>query len=447
MTRSPNRRSRLRRSTKLAVSTQVAALVAAVLALAAAPFGISSSAAGTSSSGATALVTAYAPSSAHPFSDPIWFPLRNPVRISCVKTNCQGDAGGDYHGYWAIDFLGQRGDPVYAAGGGVFHVGANVKTCSTTAVSAGVWGWVDHGGGRVTKYNHLDSIVATEGQLVTPQTVIGKMGHWGDIAPCATNYLHFEVRDGGITGTRVNPKSLYACTASGRVSLPQIFNGATSFDALPKVAFTTPAGTSSCIADVWNRTPAQPVVTALRAPSSAKLTWSTPPAGTTYVRVAVQLWSTTLSGWNKPVYTTLSGAPTGTTIPGLTNGRKYRITVTHRNGYGWSAWSTARTVVPASVPSAPVAPRFLTSPTRDYVHYGWWKSNANGSTVTSYTTQVRCYRNGAYRPWTTRTTNGSTYYYNHRGLTGYAKCQVRVRATNGMGVSAWSTTSTIRKSP
>jgi hypothetical protein len=446
VTRSPNRRSRLRRAPRVGVGPQLTALLAAIVALVAVPFGVVTSSAGAVPLGAETLVT-YAPSSAHPFSDPIWLPLRTPARISCVKTNCLNSSGGDYHGYWAIDFIGQRGDPVYAAGGGVFHVGANSKTCSTTSSqSAGVWAWVDHGGGRVTKYTHLDTLVATDGQLVTPQTVIGKMGHWGDVSPCTANYLHFEVRERGITGPRVNPGSLLACTASGRVSLPGVFNGATSFDALPKGAFTTPAATSACITDVWNSTPPRPPLTVARKPSAAKLTWGTPPAGTTSVRVATQLWSPSLSAWNSPVYTTVSGAPSGTTLTGLTNGRKYRIVVTHKNASGYSAWSVARTVVPATVPSAPKAPRFLTSPTRDYVHYGWWKSNANGAAVTGYTTQVRCYRDGRYRAWTTKYVGASTYYYNHRGLTGYATCQVRVRATNGMGVSAWSTTSTIRKS-
>ena len=449
-------RSRARDAIRVGGPVQRAALVVAVLALVAAPVGVATRTAGAAPLGGSVLAVAplggaalaadLATSSAHPFSDPLWFPLRNPARISCVKSNCDSSDGADWHGYWAIDFLGTQGDPVHAAGAGVFHIGANDRTCGTTAVTAGVWGWVDHGGGRVTKYNHLDSIVATEGQLVTPQTVIGRMGHWGDIAPCGTNYLHFEVREGGITGTRVNPGSLFACTPAGRVSLPGIFNGATSFDALPKVAFTSPASTSSCVTAAWNSTPPQPSLTVARAASSARLTWSTPPVGTTSVRVATQLWSPSLSAWNNPVYTTVSGAPTGTTLAGLTNGRTYRITVTHKNASGYSPWSAARTVVPATVPSTPVAPRFLTSPTRDYVHYGWWKSTDNGTPVTSYTTQVRCYKNGAYRAWTTRTTNASTYYYNHRGLTGYTTCQVRVRATNAMGVSSWSRTSTIRKS-
>ena len=82
---------------------------------------------------------------------------------------------------------------------------------------------------RITKYNHLDSITATEGQLVTPTTVIGLMGHSGDVMPCTTNYLHFEVRSGGVTGVRVNPGSLLACTGQGRIRMPDAL-GATTWD-------------------------------------------------------------------------------------------------------------------------------------------------------------------------------------------------------------------------
>lgn len=401
--------------------------------------------------GAAARVVAVAPAAAgtviptHPYSDPTWLPLRNPARISCVRTNCLTSTGEHYHGYWAIDFLGHRGDPVHAAGAGIFHVGANDRTCGKTTASAGVWGWVDHGGGRVSKYNHLDTIVATEGQYVTPDTVIATVGHWGDVAPCTTDYLHFEVREGGITGTRVDPGSLSVCTSSGRVSLPGAFNGATSFDALPKVAFTTPASTSRCITDSWHSTPPRPTLTAVSGPSSAALTWSAPPAGTTSVRVSTQLWSTTHRAWVKPVYTTVSGTSKGTTVTGLLNGRSYRITVTHQNSAGYSAWSAARTVVPATVPSVPEAPRFLTAPTRDYAHYGWYKSADNGSPTTQYVSQVRCSRGGEFTAWKTAYTVPTVYYHNHRGLTGYTTCQLRVRAENAVGPSGWSVVSTLHK--
>ena len=184
---------------------------------------------------------------AHPFSDPLWLPLRNPARVSCAMSNC---TKGTYHGYWAIDLVGAKGDPVYAAGAGVLHVGDVDPGCKTSAtdIEAGTWVWVDHGGGRITRYYHLDSITATEGQRVTPTTVIGLMGHSGDVVPCTTNYLHFEVRSGGVTGVRVNPGSLLACTGQGRIRLPDAF-GATTWDdpMLPGRKVSTPVTTSSCI--------------------------------------------------------------------------------------------------------------------------------------------------------------------------------------------------------
>ncbi len=69
-------------------------------------------------------------------------------------------------------------------------------------------------------------------------------------------------------------------------------------------------------------------------------------------------------------------------------------------------------------------PRFLTSPTRDYVHYGWWKSADNGSAVTELRAARRCLRNGVVRGLGLRDGGpGSVYYTNFRGLAGLTACQ------------------------
>ena len=226
--------------------------------------------------------------------------------------------------------------------------------------------------------------------------------------------------------------------------MPAVFK-VSSFDSLTKLKSSTPSASSGCITPDWNSTPAAPAATVARRSSAAALSWGTPPSGVTSVRVATQLWSPSVGRWNDPTYTTYTGAPSGGTISGLTNGRTYRMSVAFRNAAGFSAWSASRTVVPATVPSAPKAPRFLTSPTPKYVHFGWWKSADNGSAVTSYQSQFRCYRSGAYTPWRASNVSGSTYYYNHQGLSAYSLCQVRVKAVNSMGSSAWSKTGTIRK--
>ena len=95
------------------------------------------------------------------------------------------------------------------------------------------------------------------------------------------------------------------------------------------------------------------------------------------------------------------------------------------------------------MPSVPTAPRFLTSPTRDYVHFGWWKSTANGSEVTSYRAARRCVTHGVYGVWVYVDVHGSVYYTNFRGLAGTTTCRTKVRAPNRVGHSGWSKVSTI----
>lgn len=160
-------------------------------------------------------------SAAHPSSDPLWLPLRTAATIGCAVSNCPTSS----HHYWAIDFIGRRGEPIYSAGAGIAHVGGTSGggCSSTSSVGDGNWIWVDHGGGLVTKYHHLDKILISNGQRVSPATEIATMGHSGDVRPCTTNYLHFEIRKDGLTGPRVAIPSMAACSSRGRVDLPRLY--------------------------------------------------------------------------------------------------------------------------------------------------------------------------------------------------------------------------------
>ena len=57
---------------------------------------------------------------------------------------------------------------------------------------------------------HLDKVVATEGEHVTPDTVIGLMGASGN-ANCKTAYTDIEWRADRVGGTREPIPSMTAC--------------------------------------------------------------------------------------------------------------------------------------------------------------------------------------------------------------------------------------------
>lgn len=389
---------------------------------------------------------AVAPTATHPYSDPVWLPVRVPARVGCTKVACDN---GPAHGFFAIDFTGKRNDPIYAAGAGIAHIGGNSGGCSTTSsVERGRWVWVDHGAGVVTHYRHLNAITVSEGARVTPETMVGKMGASGDIAPCTGNYLHFEVRHGGTTGVPVDPGQLKTCVNSQVVSVPAIY-GATSWDdplVHPKSRLYTPTATGSCIGSPWLSTPAAPKVTATRGDRSATVTWTVAPRGVDSVMVLFESWHPSINRWGTPVFRRLPATTTTTVFTGLENGKTYRASATFHGSTGNGVASPRHEVRPAAVPGAPGSPRYLTWPQRDYVHYGWHRPARNGSDVTSFTAARRCRVGKApYGAWRTYRQGTKDTFRNFRGLTSYSACEVKVRAQNEVGSGPYSRTSTIKR--
>jgi murein DD-endopeptidase MepM/ murein hydrolase activator NlpD len=400
----------------------------------------------------TATLAAGLPNAAHPYSDPVWSPLRTPARVSCVLSNCPGP----YHGYWAIDFISQhRGepyDPLYAAGAGIFHIGGVIgkDDCSTQAVAhGGTWVWIDHGAGRTTQYAHLNRVMAREGQLVTPATQIGEVGHNGNAAPCQVNYLHMEYHTLGYTGPKVAPGIMMACTRAGRVSMPSqgLDKAYPAWNSvLPVVHNTgplTPAATNTCMPATWASTPARPVVTARGGPASATVSWGVVPAGVGSTVVTIQQWHPSKGSYGNPVYRTVTGRASSTRFTGLLNGRPYRWRTTTHNSSGNSAWSSYVTAVPSAVPSAPRAPRAL-STTRDSIRYAWWLPASNGAPITRFVVARRCLVSGAWTGWVK--TNVAAHagtswnlHYSWTGLPHGRTCNVMVQAVNSAGSGPWST--------
>ena len=384
-------------------------------------------------------------SAGHPYGDPVWFPLRTPASIGCANTGCDNSTSA--HGYWAIDFLGAKGDPVYAAGAGIAHIGANSGGCSTTS-SDGRWIWIDHGAGVVSRYHHMNRIWITEGQLVTPATKVGELGNSGDIAPCTNNYVHFEVRNGGLKGPRVNPGQLNLCTVNGLVQLPKIW-GATSWDDAtvhPKPRRISPQGNSNCIQSTWTNTSNPPVGTTRAGNGTATLSWPTPPGGTNAVSVLIQKYYSSNNTWGSSTWKRISGAPTSYTVGGLDNGRTYRMLVAFHNTGGWSKYSAPTNVIPgSSVPAVPRSPLFLTWPRADYIHYGWEVPNNGGSPLTAYTTEYRCLTSSGFGAWVRKNQTPDKSYANLSDVSAFRGCEVKVRAGNKYGASGWSVISTIRR--
>lgn len=397
-----------------------------------------------SAAGATNLTT----SVAHPYSDPLWFPLRTPVKIGCANKGCDNGPG---HGYWAINFLGTKDAPVYAAGAGVAHIGSNTGGCTqkgsdpSNVAHRGKWVWVDHGGGRITQYRHLNSIAIGEGQLVTPATRLGGMGSTGDVLPCTTNYLDFQVREQGVNGDPVDPGPLQACAQSGVVKLPQIF-GATSWDSAvvhPKSGrLSTPTFTNSCVNPSWLNTPGSPNLIASAADRSIRVRWTNPSSAVNSTRLLLQMYHPTVKAWGDVSYRTISTKKTSTTFTGLTNGKTYRLSAQHHSGAGYGT-TAAKQLVPAAKPSPPASPRFLTWD-KSYIHYGWYGATANGSPVLSYTVAYRCATaGGKYQAWQKYRQAAGVYYRNLTNVADFAKCEVKVRARNAMGSGHYSKTSTV----
>jgi murein DD-endopeptidase MepM/ murein hydrolase activator NlpD len=86
-----------------------------------------------------------------------------------------------------IDWAAKPGTPVIAAGAGQV-VSAGVMNGYGNAVL------IDHGGGWQTLYGHLESFTVHQGDCISTNSVLGKMGSTGRTEGPA---LHFEVRVNG----------------------------------------------------------------------------------------------------------------------------------------------------------------------------------------------------------------------------------------------------------
>ncbi len=117
----------------------------------------------------------------------------------------------DYGSHQGTDFPGARGAPVMSgAGAGTVRVSQSEKGGNIVTI--------DHGGGVVTRYMHLDRVDVKDGQKVTGDTVLGSVGATGR---ASGPHLHYEVIVGG---KHVDPTGLAGkpMPAQARAAAPAV---------------------------------------------------------------------------------------------------------------------------------------------------------------------------------------------------------------------------------
>jgi Peptidase family M23/Fibronectin type III domain len=293
-------------------------------------------------------------STAHPFSAPIWYPLRDAGDSDCVHSN-PGCAG--IHPVWEMDIGttndGSNSHPIYAMGAGILHIGSTNTACGPGTGGRGEFVWIDHGGGVISVYGHLSKIIAKSGEYVTPKTEIALMGNSG-YTGCKKNpkirYLYVAVQHGGRGGAYVQITHLYACnrSANARENWPQAVTSASTWNTLARgVHLPATSSNRGCIPSAAT-TPSTPTGVKAHHAGSGKLTvtWPAPPASAkvTSVTVAVEYRYKNASGhyaYASPRYTSVAASKRSLTYTGLDHGRFYKYQVNYLNSTGASrpnAW-------------------------------------------------------------------------------------------------------------
>jgi hypothetical protein len=403
-------------------------------------------------------------SSAHLFSWPTWYPLRDGgASSSCAKTNCPGVDGAEhFHGKWAIDFNVPKTDgagrpldvPVFAAGHGIAYIGGRAVDCSDPSITLstrarGNWAWIDHGGGLVTLYYHLDSFAPNiNGAVVTPRTRIGNAGSTNH--PCNPDkYLHYEVKTGGIRGESVDMGPMNACISgpSGnvQVQLPghlgledEHGDVITDWDHLPtRPGVTMPATNKNCVSTAPPATFSAPAAPAADlVADDMRVSWAAAPAGAVETMIGREQWSATLNGYRPMTYHPADPDVTSQLFTDTELGGRYRFSVAHRNAVGWSNWSATTEIAPALPPQRPI--RVSVSSGLDWIRFDWARPANNGTPVTGYEIERQIGNSdGTWgSPELIRTTASDVRWNDLEGSVTY---RLRVRALSAAGPSGWTT--------
>jgi len=346
-------------------------------------------------------------------------------------------------------------------GAGIVHIGNKDFTCQSTRTHSGSegnggWVWIDHGGGIVSRYHHLSEIDVTDGEYVGLDTKLGRTGHSGDTCKSeadTVNYLHIEVRSGGVLGKRipigVGPYdngigSLLACGGGGQQTWPKDIGGVYNDADWNKVTWHQqpfiPSAGSGCLPATPSTADRPTGFTAVPGDQKVTLKWSAPDpaAHVDSITLGGKIFRPSQNNYSQESWKSgIAGGATSITLTnyfdgtGLINGRAYKFRVDFHNSDGFSQWSKWLTAIPGAVPNKPSGVRTASIGSTS-IGFGWyWTSkDANGLPMKRFDLGIR--KHGA-ATWTTIKGSASSHYYKFANLKRKTAYDVRVRGVNTAG--------------
>lgn len=125
--------------------------------------------------------------------------------------------GGDHKGVDIGFSSNEWNNRIYANCSGVVDTVVDGKDNDTSATGTASWGnfvLIRHSNGYYSRYAHLkkNTIVVSEGQLITNSQYLGIMG---DSGRAFGRHLHYEVATGFSSITRINPEPYLSQTIDG----------------------------------------------------------------------------------------------------------------------------------------------------------------------------------------------------------------------------------------
>lgn len=386
---------------------------------------------------------------AHPYSDPVFYPSRQRMRMDCYKDTqgCNGE-----HKNYQLSLVANGSDNlgVFAMGSGrVTRVDLG-KDCGPANSNANFGTEIEiyHGGGVYTRYGHLKngSLQVSVGDLVSAGAKIATMGNTGAKTCAANPYIDFYIEK---AARQVDFATLSTCVSGATQSWPRDQYAAyDTWSDVPKYSVSqaefpnptthpgdTPDG--SCVPTSAPASPSKPAAPKLANAGAGhiKATWSGQPAGTGAM-VELQVFRKSLNKWQTEDYGYVGPGVSSYTFGGLDSGTKVRAALAFHDAGAWSldsGYSAEQGV--GSPPDQPTNRSLKTGRdgSKAYIYWGWKGGKVHGFPVTRY---ILAIRKGS-GSWKTSSVAGNKYNFRWNGLTRHASYTVRVKGRSAVGDTAY----------